>query len=61
MLTSTERVRPVSVAIAYFLGEFTPEWNNIMAAAALGTIPVVLLFPLLQRQLVQGLTAGERG
>ena len=40
------------------LGEFTPEWNNSMAAAALATRPVVIIFLFLQRQLVQGLTGG---
>jgi ABC-type glycerol-3-phosphate transport system permease component len=58
VLTRTEVVRTISVALNYFLGEFTTEWNNIMAAAALATLPVVIIFLFLQRQLVQGLTGG---
>lgn len=58
VLTSTERVRTISVAVAYFIGEFTTEWNNIMAAAAIATVPVVILFFFLQKQLVASLTSG---
>jgi multiple sugar transport system permease protein len=53
VLTRTDTVRTISVALNYFLGEFTTKWNNIMAAAALATLPVVIIFLFLQRQLVQ--------
>ena len=33
MLTSSEKVRTISVAIASLIGEFTTEWNQVMAAA----------------------------
>jgi multiple sugar transport system permease protein len=58
VLTSRERVRPIAVAIASYMGEFSTEWNRIMAAAAVATIPVVIIFFFLQKQLVQGLTKG---
>lgn len=58
VLTSTERVRTISVAVASFIGEFTTEWNLVMAAAAVGTVPVVIIFLFFQRQLMHGLTGG---
>lgn len=58
VLTSTEKVRTISVAVASFIGEFTTEWNQVMAAAAVGTIPVAIIFLFFQRQLMQGLTGG---
>lgn len=58
VLTSTERVRTISVAIASFVGEFTTEWNLVMAAAAVGTFPVVIVFIFFQRQLMQGMLGG---
>jgi ABC-type glycerol-3-phosphate transport system permease component len=58
VLTSSERVRTISVAIASFIGEFTTEWNQVMAAAAIGTIPVVIIFLFFQKQLMHGLTGG---
>ena len=58
VLTTTERVRTISVAIASFIGEFTTEWNQVMAAAAIGTVPVVIVFLFFQKQLMHGLTGG---
>ena len=58
VLTSTEKVRTISVAVASFIGEFTTEWNLVMAAAAVGTIPVAIIFLFFQKQLMQGLTGG---
>lgn len=58
VLTSREKVRPIAVAIASYMGEFSTEWNRIMAAAAVATVPVMIVFFLLQKQLVQGLTKG---
>lgn len=58
VLTTTERVRTISVAIASLIGEFTTEWNQVMAAAAIGTLPVVIVFIFFQRQLMQGMMGG---
>jgi ABC-type glycerol-3-phosphate transport system permease component len=58
VLTSTEQVRTISVAIASLIGEFTTEWNQVMAAAAVGTVPVVIVFLFFQKQLMHGLTGG---
>jgi ABC-type glycerol-3-phosphate transport system permease component len=58
VLTTSEHVRTISVAIASFIGEFTTEWNQVMAAAAIGTVPVIIIFLFFQKQLMQGLTGG---
>lgn len=58
VLTTSEHVRTISVAIASFIGEFTTEWNQVMAAAAIGTVPVIIVFLFFQKQLMQGLTGG---
>lgn len=52
--------RTVPVAIALFSGEqqFEIPWGDIMAAAVVVTIPLVLLVLFFQRRLVEGLTAG---
>jgi multiple sugar transport system permease protein len=39
-------------------GRYSVEWNQVMAATLLATLPVALVFTLLQRYLVQGLTLG---
>jgi multiple sugar transport system permease protein len=39
-------------------GRYSVEWNQVMAAVLLATVPVAVVFTLLQRYLVQGLTLG---
>ena len=46
------------VGIASFQGQYTTNWGTLMAGAVLITIPVVILFLLLQKHLVSGMTAG---
>ena len=52
--------RTAPVAVAFFGGEqdFEIPWGDIMAAAVVVTIPLVLLVLFFQRRLVEGLTAG---
>jgi trehalose/maltose transport system permease protein len=58
--TIDARARTVPVAIAYFSGEqqFEIPWGDIMAAAVVVTIPLVILVLVFQQRLVEGLTAG---
>lgn len=59
--TAIEReARTVPVAIALFTGEtaYQEPFGEIMAAAILVTIPLILLVLLFQRRIVEGLTAG---
>lgn len=46
------------VGIASFQGQYTTNWGTLMAGAVIITIPVVILFLLLQKHLVGGMTAG---
>lgn len=39
-------------------GRYTIEWNYGMAAALAATIPVAIVFAVMQRHLVRGLAAG---
>lgn len=58
--TIDTRTRTVPVAIALFSGEqqFEIPWGDIMAAAVVVTIPLVILVLVFQQRLVEGLTAG---
>ncbi len=39
-------------------GRYSVQWNQVMLATLLATLPVAVIFALLQRYLVQGLTLG---
>ncbi len=58
VLTTTESVRTVSVGIGFFIGEFNVLWNHIMAATAIATLPIVIVFLFLQKHIVQSLAQG---
>ncbi|MEA5015594.1 MAG: carbohydrate ABC transporter permease [Candidatus Limiplasma sp.] len=44
--------------ILTYMGEFTNNWSNMMAASILVSLPVTLIFIFLQRYFIQGLTSG---
>lgn len=58
MMLSGQNVRTVTVALQLFIGEFTIQWGLLTAGGTLIAIPVTILFLLVQRRLVGGLTAG---
>lgn len=57
-LTSTDSVRPVTLGIAFLVGEFRIRWPMLTAASIMGSTPSIILYAFLQKSLVQGLTAG---
>ena len=57
-LTRTE-MKTMPLALYAFFGEHTTEWGQVMAAAALTTLPPLLLFLPLQTKLSAGLAAGS--
>jgi len=57
VLVSTGRYT-MSVGLSTFFGQYTIQWNEIMAGAVLAIVPVVLAYLGVQRYLVGGLLAG---
>lgn len=58
MMLSGDAVRTVTVALQLFIGEFTVQWGLLTAGGTLVALPVTILFLIVQRRLVGGLTAG---
>ena len=48
----------LTVSLYAFISQYGPEYGNLMAAAVMVALPPVVLFVLLQRHLIGGLTAG---
>ena len=55
---STPDNRTLPLGIYSFLGQYSVEWHYLMAAALIATVPVLVLFLLIEKHLVKGLTAG---
>ena len=58
LMLSGETVRPVTVALQLFIGEFTVQWGILTAGGTIIALPVTILFLFVQKRLVGGLTAG---
>lgn len=51
-------LKTLSVALTSYQSIFETSWNKMMAASLISVIPVFLLFILIQKHLVKGITAG---
>ena len=58
VLISTAANRPITVGITQFSSFNMIEWQYLFAAALLATVPVIILFMLIEKHLAAGLTAG---
>lgn len=58
ILTSSESMRTVPVALALYQGYQNIDWPHLFAASGLSTLPILAVFLFFQRQIVSGLTAG---
>jgi len=60
VLTSP-RTRTLGAGLQYFLSESSafPQWNELMGASIVSAVPAVILFLLVQRYVVTGLTGGS--
>jgi ABC-type glycerol-3-phosphate transport system permease component len=57
-LMTQNDVKTIPVGLAGFFGEYTTRWGLVMAASVVTTLPTLLIFIMLKRQLVSGLAAG---
>jgi multiple sugar transport system permease protein len=55
---STPQKRTMTAGIYNFMGKYGIQWNKIMAYGVLLVLPVVLIFILLQKYIIGGLTNG---
>ncbi len=58
MLTTGQGSRTWPVGLQLMVGEFQLPWGVLAAGGILSILPVMLLFAIVQRAMVQGLTAG---
>jgi multiple sugar transport system permease protein len=62
VVTNSEVIRPVQVAILYFQSEVDSKFNLVMAAATISMLPGLLIYFIAQRQFNHALTfSGIKG
>lgn len=59
VMTSSEEVRTLPVAIYNYLGYFGREWGPLTAGAMVSIVPVIVVFVLFQRYFLSGMTGGS--
>jgi multiple sugar transport system permease protein len=58
MLTTSEGSRTWPVGLQLMVGEFNLPWGMLAAGGMISILPVVILFAIVQRWMVAGITAG---
>ncbi len=58
LLTSSERNRVLPLAIKYFTQQFTFDYSAMFAALVLYIVPSLIVYVVLQNQIMEGLVAG---
>jgi arabinogalactan oligomer/maltooligosaccharide transport system permease protein len=58
VLLSNPKLYPLGVGVRTFSTQFNTNWTQFCAAAVLGSLPILVVFFLAQRMLVEGLTKG---
>jgi len=58
MLTSGDTARTVPIALNYYMGTFANNYSALFAAVVMTVLPTILVFIVLQRQVMESLTAG---
>ncbi len=58
ILTRGPKRAPVTVGLAELFGQYTINWNGVMALTIVATFPLLILFILVQRYIIAGITSG---
>ena len=58
LFTNDEAHRTLPVGLAFYLGKQSIDWGHLMAGASIAAVPILLLFVMFQRRIIEGLTAG---
>ena len=58
MLGLNGRIKTLPIAVSSFVGSYVKQWDLILSAAFLAMIPIVILFLVAQKQIIQGMVDG---
>jgi multiple sugar transport system permease protein len=59
VLMKTDSKRPITAALGRLRGEFITDWNMLAAGAVMAALPTLIIYFVLKRQFVSGLTLGS--
>lgn len=53
-----QQSRTIALGVSLLFGQYRTDWNKALSVLALAVIPILLLYILLSREFIKGLTAG---
>jgi raffinose/stachyose/melibiose transport system permease protein len=60
VLLRSETMRTIPLTVQVFFYNFgRTEWEQVFAALTIASLPIIILYVIMQRQFIQGLTAGS--
>jgi multiple sugar transport system permease protein len=59
VLIKSDKLRPITSALGRLQGEFRTDFNLLAAGAIMAALPTLIIFFILKRQFVSGLTLGS--
>lgn len=57
-LLTDQKIQPLTVGLNRMIGQYGTNWNDLMAVATVIALPVLIVFVILQKYIVAGLTGG---
>ncbi len=61
IMTTSHAVQPIEVALSHYMQTYEANWRRLTSAVLLALAPVVILFLLLQRHIVDGVAGRDSG
>jgi len=58
ILAPSEETKTLTLGAQVFLGQYVTDWNSVLAALSLSSLPVLALYLVFSRGLIRGITAG---
>lgn len=58
IIGSNRELTTIPLAITKFFGQYTKQWDLALAGLAMGVTPIIAFFLLLQKYIIEGITAG---
>ena len=59
VLLQDNNLRPVTAGLATLIGQYNTDWSVVVAGSLIASVPTMIVFVLLQRYFIQGLTMGS--
>lgn len=61
IMTTSQSVQPIEVALSHYMQTYEANWRKLTSAVLLALAPIVILFLLLQRHIVNGVAGHDSG